>query len=535
MGERSSSRGDTRAELEPLSADSRAFLQERLTLFGRWFALVAIAHYFIANTPTDLFLGYPFDWISEYFGPQEQLELAVTACAALVWVVARGTSRSVRILRVIDAAAIVVPMALLALLVHHATAAHGDLGEIAGVLLACTNVVVVRAVVVPSTARRTLVVSAVAWLPVVAVTVYALATSDGATRSDINMALATVMWAVVSTACAAIASRIVFRLRVEVAEAEALRLGQYTLQQKIGQGAMGVVYRAHHALLRRPTAIKMLAPDRNSATDLQRFENEVQHTARLTHPNTIAIYDFGRSREGTFYCAMELVDGPSLEEVVRQDGALPAWRVVHLLRQICGALAEAHAMGIIHRDIKPANLMLCERGGQLDTIKVLDFGLVRNLRDLETEHRVVGTPLYMAPEAFENPDGVDERCDLYSLGATAYFLLTGTPPFSGATTVAICANHLAQVPEPPSRRLGGPIAEDLERLVLRCLAKAPSDRPRARELGELLSECVDASGWSNERVAEWWRAHERPATGDSDRMNATGTLTVEPIATRDAS
>jgi eukaryotic-like serine/threonine-protein kinase len=160
----------------------------------------------------------------------------------------------------------------------------------------------------------------------------------------------------------------------------AAQLGQYTLVEKIGEGGMGAVYRARHALLQRPTAIKLLLPERTNELDLARFEREVQLTSQLTHPNTIAIYDFGRTPDKVFYYAMEYIDGISLEQLVDEDGPQPPARVIHMLVQACGALAEAHGVGLIHRDVKPANLLLCARGGAHDVIKVVDFGLIKDTR-----------------------------------------------------------------------------------------------------------------------------------------------------------
>ena len=200
---------------------------------------------------------------------------------------------------------------------------------------------------------------------------------------------------------------------------------------------MGIVYRAHHALLRRPTAVKLLPAGRAGESNLSRFEREVQLTSSLTHPNTVAIYDYGHTPDGIFYYAMEYLDGMDLEELVELDGAQDPARVVHVLRQVCGALAEAHGVGLVHRDIKPANILLCERGGIPDTAKVVDFGLVKQLSTsgvgpgVSTVNNIMGTPLYLSPEAITSPEKVDARSDLYALGAVAYYLVTGKAVFEG--------------------------------------------------------------------------------------------------------
>jgi serine/threonine-protein kinase len=288
-----------------------------------------------------------------------------------------------------------------------------------------------------------------------------------------------------------------------------VQLGQYTLEAKIGEGGMGTVHRARHAFLRRPTAIKVLRTDRAGATSLARFEREVLQTSRLTHPNTVAIYDYGHTEDGNFYYAMEYLDGLSLEELGAQDGPQPPGRVVRIIRQACGALAEAHKRGIIHRDVKPANLYLCVRGDIPDYVKVLDFGLAKELwtvqPELSTAGDFLGTPLYMSPESIAQPRDIDERADLYALGAVAYFLLTGSPPFDGDRLVEVCAKTLHLEPEPPSLRLGKPVPKTLEDLVLRCLAKLPEHRPAtATELAEALSRCDDVPAWTDADAEKWW-------------------------------
>jgi eukaryotic-like serine/threonine-protein kinase len=287
----------------------------------------------------------------------------------------------------------------------------------------------------------------------------------------------------------------------------ATELGQYTLEEKIGEGGMGAVYRARHALLRRPTAIKLLSSGRRDERQIERFEREVQMTALLTHPNTIAIYDFGRTPDGVFYYAMELIDGLTLEELVAHDGPQPARRVVHLVSQVCAALAEAHERGLVHRDIKPANIMVSMRGGAADHVKVLDFGLVKEVEEPDAsstaENTLLGTPLYLAPEAISDPTEVGPGADLYALGAVAYQLLTGHPPFEGKTVVDVCSKHLLAEPAPPSSQgIDAPPA--LEAAILACLAKRPEARPAsAQRLREML-EAVELASWTSDEARGWW-------------------------------
>jgi serine/threonine protein kinase len=318
------------------------------------------------------------------------------------------------------------------------------------------------------------------------------------------------------------------------------QLGQYTLVEKIGEGGMGSVYRARHSMLRRPTAIKLIRPEQQDRAEaLTRFEQEVQLTSQLTHANTIAIYDYGRTPDDVFYYAMEYLNGISLQDLVDRTGPMPADRTIHVLQQVCGSLAEAHGIGLIHRDIKPANIMLCERGGVHDVVKVLDFGLMKHIDtqmnvELTAQDGIVGTPGYMAPEAVHAPDGVDGRSDLYLVGAVGYYMLTGTRVFSGLNALEILAQHISKEPEPPSSRMPG-IPSDLESAILACLAKDPSDRPAtALELREMLGNCSDAMQWTAERARAWWSEHGElassvPSTIDGSR-SPDAVLTIDLAA-----
>jgi len=241
------------------------------------------------------------------------------------------------------------------------------------------------------------------------------------------------------------------------------------------------VYRAEHAFLRRPCAIKLIHPEKaGDPATLERFEREVQATAALTHPNTVQVYDYGRADDGTFYYVMEYLPGVTLEELVKRDGPLEPARAVRLLRQVCGALAEAHAAGLVHRDVKPGNVMVCDRGGRADVAKLLDFGLVLPTElagddRLTQRGAVAGTPAFMSPEQAGGDDAPGPPADVYAAGAVAYFLLTGRPPFADRAGVKLLAAHLHEVPRSPSELRPG-LPADLEAVVLRCLAKAPGDR-----------------------------------------------------------
>ncbi|HTY89379.1 MAG TPA: serine/threonine protein kinase [Candidatus Acidoferrum sp.] len=307
--------------------------------------------------------------------------------------------------------------------------------------------------------------------------------------------------------------RLASRLQAAAQKAalKAKQLGQYALDDKIGEGAFGAVYRAHHALMRRPVAVKLLQTDKLNPNNTARFEREVQMTGQLTHPNTIALYDYGRTPEGIFYYAMEYLDGLTLDRLVKQYGSQPEGRVIAILRQICGSLAEAHAIGLVHRDIKPANVFLTHRGGVPDFVKVLDFGLAKvrleeNQVELTGASVTLGTPLYMSPEAVERPAEVDARSDIYSVGALGYFLVTGEVLFNCFTLGEVLMHQVKDLPPLPSQRLGKPVAPDLEEVLMRCLAKDPTARPaNARDLDNALAGCQNATDWTRERADEWWR------------------------------
>lgn len=381
-------------------------------------------------------------------------------------------------------------------------------------LLVLTTLLVGRSIFVPSTAHRTLWLSLGAAGTILAASALTLrgAQGDVALLGWLDMVWAS-LWSGSAIAIATVASALIYGLRQEVRQAQ--RLGQYTLREKLGAGGMGVVYKASHAMLRRPTAVKLLPPDRSGDQPIRRFEREVQLTASLTHPNTVAIYDYGRTPDGIFYYAMEYLEGIDLGVLVREDGPQPPARVRSILLQVCGALGEAHAVGLIHRDVKPGNIMLCQRGGLRDVVKVLDFGLVKDLGaaaepELTNVETIVGTPHYLAPESIAAPDEVDARADVYAVGAVAYVLLTGRPVFEGRTTVEVCSHHLRSTPEPPSKRLGRPVPPDLEALVLACLEKDLADRPRSMEaLAHSLRECADLGEWSEASAAAWWRERGR--------------------------
>ena len=293
---------------------------------------------------------------------------------------------------------------------------------------------------------------------------------------------------------------------------DARKFGQYQLVRKLGEGGMGEVYLAEHKLLKRPCALKLIKPEAGAdPIAMARFEREVQSAARLSHPNTIEIFDYGHTGDGTFYYVMEYLQGLSLADLVRIHGPLPPGRVIYLFRQVCAGLAEAHGLGLVHRDLKPANVFVAVRGGESDVAKVLDFGLVKLTRDpgaakLTSDMTVSGTPMFMAPEQTVGDRSLDARADIYALGAMMYYALTGQPPFTGENAFAIMMAHSRDPVVPPSQ-LSPDVPADLEQVVLRCLAKKPEDRyPSAKALGEALAACAAASEWGANRAEAWWAA-----------------------------
>jgi serine/threonine-protein kinase len=297
------------------------------------------------------------------------------------------------------------------------------------------------------------------------------------------------VWMAAAIGIAVYGTRRLEILQREVAEAR--RLGQYSVKERLGVGGMGEVYLAEHMLLRRPCAIKLIRPELAGNRDaLRRFEREVQITATLTHPNTVQVFDYGHTNDGTFYYVMEYLPGPTLDQVVHKDGPLAPKRAVHILRQVCGALREAHAAGLIHRDIKPSNILLCERGGVSDFAKLLDFGLARDLAQARGDQVVAGSPAYMSPEQAAGMGAFDGRTDVYSLGAVAYFLLTGRPPFECNNATDYLVAHIHD-PVPPPETIRPEISPDCSAVILRCLEKEPNDRYESvAELDAALADCA---------------------------------------------
>jgi serine/threonine protein kinase len=390
-----------------------------------------------------------------------------------------------------------------------------------------------RAVLIPSTATRTLVLSSIAAVPLLLVSFvfHEPALMPGFTPGFLKLLISVnaLLWLVLSVSLATVTSLTIYGLRQQVKAAT--EIGQYTLEEKIGAGGMGEVWKARHRMLIRPAAVKLVtarelgsAPGRDPELRLRRFEREARATAGLKSPHTVQLYDFGVTDDGTLYYVMELLDGMDLDTLIDRFGPVPAERAIHLLLQVCASLDDAHQNGLVHRDIKPANIVVSRFGAAWDFVKVLDFGLVKlesarqgeqNAR-LTEETSVSGTPGFIAPEVVLGEKS-DHRVDIYSLGCVAYWLVTGKLVFEGPGAVKVMSDHIHTAPTPPSSRANQPIPSELDTLILECLEKDPNKRPAsASALQSRLQAIPIAVPWTHERAERWWgqnapeRASKRP-------------------------
>ncbi len=520
--------------------EGRAFLRSRVARFGLFAAgLFGVAALF------RVVLAAIGSMYNELLHPSFVWHYVCILSFLLIWLLCRKPGCSARYVRYVEAGGIFAA-SLAAMMMGRSLPLMVRPDHI--VIMSLSFGLIARAVYVPSSATRTAWLAIVIGMPLVAIQYLsyynagpefdelAIISAESLDRPKAAFAMATMttMWWTITTLVTWSASRVIYGLRRQVQKAE--RLGQYTLEEKLGEGGMGMVFKARHAMLRRPTAVKLLHPDRIGEVALGRFEREVQLTAQLSHPNTVTVYDYGRTPEGVFYYAMELLDGATLEEIVESDGRLPAARVIHVLDHIAGALSEAHGTGLIHRDIKPANIFLCEQGGEQDVAKILDFGLVKDLgvdedANITQAGIVAGTPLYMSPESMR-ADDVDHRSDLYSLGCVGYYLLSGEPVFEGDSVIDICSKHLNEDPVPPSERISESLAVDLEAVIMSCLAKDPAARPAsAWALREMLADCADAKGWDAEHARKWWEEHTEALSTPKVEVEADAGERMMPGAT----
>ncbi len=494
------------------SPEAQAFLQKRVATFGLIGAILGSTALLFR-----VIMGVLFGFLDEQLrDPGFLIHAAGILPMIGIWLICRRGSLSVNAIHAVENIGIfLTSLCYIGMGLEIPPEVGAD--TITAFILAL--VMFARSVFVPSSARRTVVLGILIGIPLVIamyrhyltvdLTTWARSGFEAASQERVaaSQAVITVMWWTLTVGLSALASRVIHRLRKEVSDIQ--RLGQYNIDRKLGEGAMGVVYQATHGMLKRPTAIKLLRPEIADDESLERFRREVQLTAKLTHPNTVTIYDYGRTPDGLFYYAMELLGGATLTQVVEAGGPQPVERVVRILRDAALALNEAHEAGLIHRDIKPSNIMLARQGGVPDVTKVLDFGLVKNLGkidDLEQTNTmsVKGTPHYLSPEAIQEPQAIDARTDLYALGAVGYYLLAGRHVFEGKTIMEVCLHHLHTKPIPLAETCPEEVPPELESLLMACLAKSQPDRPATgEELADALDK-LDVARWTRAEAEAWW-------------------------------
>jgi serine/threonine-protein kinase len=492
--------------------EARAFLQRRVATFGLIGAMLGGTALLFR-----VLMGILFGGLVELItDPGFLLHAAAIVPLILVWLICRRGEYSVNAIHGIENAGIfLTSVGYIGMGLDIRPEVGAD--TITAFILAL--VMFARSVFVPSSARRTTILGILVGIPLVAAMYWHYLSVDlsvwrtfGYPAESVqtvaaSQAVITIMWWTLTVGLAALASRVIHRLRAEVSSIQSL--GQYNLERKLGEGAMGVVYQAKHGMLKRPTAIKLLRPELSDRDALERFRREVQLTAKLTHPNTVTIYDYGRTPEGLFYYAMELLSGATLAQVVKASGQQPIERVARVLRDAALALDEAHGIGLIHRDIKPSNIMLARQGGVPDVTKVLDFGLVKNLGQIDDLERtndmsIKGTPHYLSPEAIQDPQGIDARTDLYALGAVGYYLLTGRHVFDGKTIMEVCLHHLHTKPTPFAQVDAEDVPPELEKLIFACLEKDQGSRPAS---GQEFADAIDKLAvprWTRIEAEAWW-------------------------------
>jgi eukaryotic-like serine/threonine-protein kinase len=437
--------------------------------------------------------------------------LVLSLSAALLW---RQRDMSLEKLRISELVIFGFPAAFFLMLQHRATMDDATRVFLPPPLPFWLLLIFTYGMFIPNTWQRAaLVIGVMAVAPALLITGTMLAYPQIADRITVVGMAQQVLVLVIAAVASVCGTGLINTLRREVFEAKLI--GQYRLVKLLGAGGMGEVYLAEHRMLKRPCAIKLIHPDRaGDPRVLARFEREVQMTARLSHWNTVEIFDYGRTDDGTFFYVMEYLPGLSLEDLLERHGPVPADRVIHILRQTCQALREAHEVGLIHRDIKPANIFVAQRGGLYDVVKLLDFGLVKPVGEnpsarLSQEGGISGTPLFMSPEQARGLGDLDARSDIYSLGAVGYALLTGRPPFAGTNPLDVMIAHVRDEVVRPSQ-IQADVPADLECVILRCLSKSPEDRFQdVDSLEQALAECAAADRWTRWHAASWWRENDQ--------------------------
>jgi hypothetical protein len=493
------------------------FVQARLALLGKTVFLLAFGFFAVINGM--LIVGGGVGILPSLVTQANVMHFLSASVMGALWVIARVRPWSLRTLGILDAGSLLLAGVGLALM-----AAQPDEKQLMAGLFALTVTMMARAVLIPSTAARTFCLSAIAAAPLLAVSFIfhqpTLLPGFALGFLKLLISVNAFLWMVIAVTLSTVTSSTIYGLRQQVKEAS--EIGQYTLEEKIGSGGMGEVWRARHRLLIRPAAVKLVTaralgsgPDRDPELRLRRFEREARATAGLKSPHTVQLYDFGVTDDGTLYYVMELLDGMDLDTLIDRFGPVPAERAIHLLLQVCASLEDAHQNGLVHRDIKPANIIVSRVGAAWDFVKVLDFGLVKlesarqseeSLR-LTADSTVSGTPGFIAPESVLGAQ-TDHRVDIYSLGCVAYWLVTGKLVFEGPGTVKVMSDHVHTPPSPPSSRTELPIPPELDALILECLEKDPGKRPAsASALQSRLQAIPIATPWTRERAERWWGLH----------------------------
>ncbi len=512
----------------PGGSTDAAFLQRRMALFSLSYAALVFATWLVACV-----IYIAAGEANELWDVGTWYVFATTATLLALGLFCRGPQRSRYLLIAVETGGLLTASVFVILMMlGFGLVIRPELM----LILALANMLALRSALVPSGVRHTLVLTVAIGIAVVVATylrysrdVHFQAITTNSERTAGRTTAWAAQWWFLTTMVCAVISRVVYGLRREVRAAQ--RLGQYTLDSRLGSGGMGEVWRATHHFLQRPAAIKLIKKEnlggqgKDDSLVVSRFEREAQATAALQSPHTVELYDFGISEDGVFYHVIELLSGSDLTVLVNQFGPMPAERVVHILKQVCDSLDDAHSAGVVHRDIKPGNIFLTRRGRHLDYAKVLDFGLVKQVGEggdelqLTGEGRIPGTPAFLAPE-MATGKAVDGRTDIYALAGVAYWLLTGGFVFDAETAVEMVAAHLSVEPIPPSQKTELPVPEWLDELIIECLAKRPDGRPSsALELLDRLEQGALERDWTPERARKWWELHKPqtlPATDQSD-------------------
>jgi hypothetical protein len=493
------------------------FVQQRLALLGKTVFLLAGGFFTVINIV--MLAGGGLGILPALVTRANVWHALAASVMGLLWAIASWRPWSLQVLGVLDTVSLLLAGLSLALMAAAPIAEHLMAG-----LFALTVTMTARAVLIPSTAKRTFILSWLASAPLLVIAVvYHQSPPVPGLEPMFLKALSSVqalLWLCIATTLSTVTSHTIYGLRQQVRQAS--EIGQYTLEEKIGSGGMGEVWRARHRMLIRPAAVKLVtrhelgsSGGKDPEARLRRFEREARATAGLSSPHTVQLYDFGVTDDGTLYYVMELLDGLDLDALVERAGPVPAERAIHLLVQVCASLDDAHQNGLVHRDIKPANIVVSRVGSAWDFVKVLDFGLVKLGRtdqgpegvQLSRDNDVSGTPGFIAPEVVLGT-ATDHRVDIYALGCVAYWLVTGKLVFEGPSAIKVMSDHLHTAPTPASARAPAPIPAELDALILECLDKNPDNRPASAHLLQQRLQAIPlTASWTREHAERWWTSH----------------------------